>query len=67
VKDHNKIIRNISVAIAGIFGNCGNLAQQNALLKNKIVSVSITYTIFDTIHLLVFYLKTRRFGDWILF
>jgi hypothetical protein len=30
VKDYNKVIRNISVAIAGIFEKCGNLTQQDA-------------------------------------
>jgi hypothetical protein len=35
VKDYNKIIRNISVAIAGIFEKCGNLTQQDAPHKNK--------------------------------
>jgi hypothetical protein len=36
VKDYNKVIRNISVAIAGIFEKCGNLAQQDAPHKYKI-------------------------------
>jgi hypothetical protein len=34
VKDCNKI-KNISVAIAGIYRNCSYLAQQDAPLKNK--------------------------------
>jgi hypothetical protein len=34
VKDYNKI-KNISVAIAGIYENCSNLKQQAAPLKNK--------------------------------
>jgi hypothetical protein len=34
VKDRNKI-KTISVAIAGIYENCSNLAQQDAPLKNK--------------------------------
>jgi hypothetical protein len=37
VKDCNKI-KNISVAIAGMYENCGNLAQQDAPLKNKFVT-----------------------------
>jgi hypothetical protein len=35
VKDRNKI-KNIIVAIAGIYENCSNLTQQDASLKNKI-------------------------------
>jgi hypothetical protein len=35
VKDYNKVMRNISVAIAGIFEKCGNLRQQDAPHKNK--------------------------------
>jgi hypothetical protein len=35
VKDCNKMIKNISVAIEGIFENYSNLAQQDAPLKNK--------------------------------
>jgi hypothetical protein len=34
VKDYNKI-KNISVAIAGIYENCSNLTQREAPLKNK--------------------------------
>jgi hypothetical protein len=34
VKDYNKVIRNISVAIAGIFEKCGNLTQKDAPHKN---------------------------------
>jgi hypothetical protein len=29
------------------------------------VYVTINITVLDNIHRLVFYLKTRRFGDWI--
>jgi hypothetical protein len=37
VNDYNKI-KNISVAIAGIYENCSNLTQQDAHLKNKMES-----------------------------
>jgi hypothetical protein len=36
LKDYNKVIRSISVAIAGIFGKCGNL---NIYLKTNIVKL----------------------------
>jgi hypothetical protein len=35
MKNYNEVIRNISVAIAGIFEKCGNLTQQDAPHKNK--------------------------------
>jgi hypothetical protein len=36
LKDYNKVTRNISVALAGIFKKCDNSTQQDAPHKNKI-------------------------------